>query len=88
MREEEGGDFCFLEVLVGEGFARRGHGSWASGKSFLGGEGGIQREGQGRGHFLSSFPPTAALAQQAHGGSLWAPRPGSSWQGLSHEHCS
>lgn len=78
VRKDEGGDFCFLDVLAGEGFARKGHGSWASGTSFLEGEGGIQREGQGRGRLLSAFPPTDAPAQQAPGGSLWAPWSGSS----------
>ena len=68
-RENEGGeDSCFLEVLTGEGFARREHGSWASGKGFLGGGGGMQREHQRRGHLLCAFTCTAIVAQQAHGG--------------------
>lgn len=56
------------EVLAGEGFARREHGSWASGKGFLGGGEGMQRERQRRGHLLCAFTCAAIEAQQAHGG--------------------
>lgn len=41
-----------------------------------------------KGPFVVDLPPRATLAQQAHGGSLWAPWPGRSWRGFSREHCS